>query len=147
MDRISKPERSALMAKVRSKNTTPEVLVRSRLHRAGFRFRCHCRNLPGSPDIVLPKYRTVILVHGCFWHGHNCKRGALPSSNKQFWEEKISRNRSRDLKSQRTLRGMGYHVIIVWTCRLQKPEREMQRLFSFLNRINSSLSSLKTVTG
>jgi DNA mismatch endonuclease (patch repair protein) len=143
MDRISKPERSALMAKVRTKNTAPEVLVRRLLHRAGFRFRCHYRNLPGSPDIILPKYRAIIFVHGCFWHGHKCKRGALPSSNKQFWEKKISRNRARDLKNLRALRRMGYHVTIVWACRLQKPESEMQRLFAFLNRVGTSIPSTK----
>lgn len=106
------------MSRVRNRNTKPEVLVRSVLHRLGYRFRIHRSDLPGTPDIVLPKYGTVIFVNGCFWHGHNCSRGKLPATNRAFWEKKIEKNRKRDQENYKKLEDLGWNTIVVWTCRI-----------------------------
>ncbi|OYW24679.1 MAG: very short patch repair endonuclease [Planctomycetales bacterium 12-60-4] len=113
------PQRSRTMAAVRSRDTGPEILVRSLLFRLGYRFRLHRADLPGSPDIVLPKYKAAIFVHGCFWHGHDCQRGSrVPKSNRQYWLAKIDRNRTRDRRNIRKLRRLGWKVLIVWECSL-----------------------------
>ena len=98
-DIFSQTKRSDIMSKISSKDTKPEILVRKFLFSKGFRYRINVKTLPGKPDIVLPKYKTIIFVNGCFWHGHNCKKGKLPSSNTDFWKEKISNNKSRDAKN------------------------------------------------
>src|SRR5690554_2969417 len=103
----SKEKRSQVMSKIRSKNTKPEIILRSALHRLGYRFRVHKKDLPGKPDLVLPKYGTVIFVHGCFWHGHDCRYFRLPKTRTDFWDEKISGNRSRDRKIASFLRKQG----------------------------------------
>jgi DNA mismatch endonuclease (patch repair protein) len=118
-DRVSRAERSAMMAAVRGKNTEPEKLVRSILFRAGYRFRLHRRDLPGCPDIVLPRYRTVVFVHGCFWHGHDCRRGKLPTTNTGFWRSKIKGNALRDATNAAKLTETGWLVFNVWTCRIE----------------------------
>ena len=123
------------MAKIRSKNTTPEKKVRSILHRIGYRFRIHNQKLPGTPDIVLPKYKSVIFVHGCFWHGHNCKKGKLPSSNTDFWKEKISNNKSRDAKNSDLLVKLGWKVIIIWQCEISKIDNRTKILNKLLEDI------------
>jgi DNA mismatch endonuclease (patch repair protein) len=110
--------RSAMMSRIRSKNTKPEMLVRKALHRLGFRFRLHLRDLPGSPDIVLPKYGTVIQVKGCFWHSHTCRDGRLPKSNRVYWVPKLLRNRERDKSNERKLRRLGWSVRNLWECRI-----------------------------
>jgi DNA mismatch endonuclease (patch repair protein) len=110
--------RSANMARIRSKDTKPEMLVRKALHRLGFRFRLHVRNLPGCPDIVLPKYQTIIQVKGCFWHGHTCRDGRLPNSNREYWIPKLLGNRKRDLSNERKLRHLGWSVYCLWECRI-----------------------------
>ena len=121
MDTVSKEKRSSIMSKVHSVNTKPEMLIRSFLHRNGFRFRLHVKNLPGHPDIVLPKYKTIIDVRGCFWHHHNgCKRAALPLSNIEFWKEKFSRNIERDKKTEKQLKELGWNLIVVWECELKE---------------------------
>jgi len=112
------PERSANMSRIRSKDTKPEMLVRKALHRLGFRFRLHVRGLPGCPDIVLPKYQTVIQVKGCFWHGHTCPDGRLPKSNRDYWIPKLIRNRKRDKANDRKLRRLGWSVRNLWECRV-----------------------------
>jgi DNA mismatch endonuclease (patch repair protein) len=112
------PERSANMSRIRSKDTGPELIVRRALHRLGFRFRIHVRNLPGRPDIVLAKYRTVIQVKGCFWHGHTCPDGRLPKSNRDYWLPKLLRNRQRDISNDRKLRRMGWSVHNIWECKV-----------------------------
>jgi DNA mismatch endonuclease, patch repair protein len=117
-DRVSSSVRSFNMAAVRSKNTKPEKLVRSRLFRAGYRFRLHRGDLPGRPDIILPRYRIAIFVHGCFWHGHACRRGQLPSTNVDFWFSKISANKARDAANVARLADDGWFVSIIWTCTL-----------------------------
>ncbi len=111
------------MASVKNKNTKPEILVRKALFSKGFRFRINEKKLPGSPDIVLPKYKAVIFVHGCYWHGHeNCKKQITPKTNKGFWNEKIEKNRVRDQKVQNELIKLNWKIIIVWECKLRNKE-------------------------
>lgn len=106
------------MSRVRGKNTAPELAVRRALHAAGYRYRIHRKDLSGRPDIVLPRYRIVVFVHGCFWHGHSCKRGKLPQTNESFWEGKIARNRQRDDEATSTLTRDGWEVVTIWQCDL-----------------------------
>lgn len=119
-DIYTKEKRSAVMARVRAKNTAPELQVRSALHRLGYRFRLHRKELPGIPDIVLPKYRTVIFVHGCFWHQHpQCKKATLPKQNAAFWETKLARNAQRDIETTNALHGLGWRVVVLWECEIK----------------------------
>lgn len=122
MDRITTDQRSLNMTAVRSQNTKPELAVRSALHAMGLRFRLHQRSLPGSPDIVLKKHATIILVHGCFWHGHSCPKGRPPASRPEFWLPKLERNRERDRNAIRDLRKLGWRVVTVWECQTVKAE-------------------------
>ncbi len=116
-DRISPEHRSWNMSQIRGRDTTPERMVRSLLHRMGYRFRLHRKDLPGSPDIVLPKYRTVIFVHGCFWHRHGrCKFAYTPKSRLEFWQKKFDANVERDRRVQRELKKLGWQVVVVWEC-------------------------------
>ena len=109
------------MSRIKSKDTAPELRVRSALHRAGYRFRLHVKDLPGKPDIVLPKYKTVIFVHGCFWHRHKgCSDASKPSTNQEFWEEKFKRNVERDKREQAELKKLGWKVIVIWECEVEK---------------------------
>lgn len=119
--------RSALMRRVRQKDTAPEIAVRKTLHNVGFRFRLHRRDLPGSPDIVLPRHRKVIFVHGCFWHGHEgCPRAALPKTRSEFWSDKIGRNKARDANAEARLKDLGWEVLVVWQCQT-KPATELRK--------------------
>ena len=118
-DFLDSAARSQLMSKVKNTNTGPELRVRSALFRAGFRFRKNVRSLPGCPDIVLPRYRQVVFVNGCFWHGHDCPRGKLPASNTQMWREKIERNVARDERAVEALHYLGWDVTVIWTCQLK----------------------------
>ena len=128
-DTLTIAERSRLMAKIKGKNTGPERAVRSLLHRAGYRFRIHVRALPGTPDVVLPKYRAVVFVHGCFWHRHrNCKIATMPHTHKKFWSEKFSRNVANDARHRRKLRRMGWKVITVWSCQLKHSDRVLAKI-------------------
>lgn len=114
---MTTPQRSALMKRVRRSDTAPELAVRRYLHRSGLRYRLHVRALPGTPDIVLPRYRTAIFVHGCFWHGHDCRHGAVRArTNAAFWQAKIEDNRSRDARKAASLAALGWHVETVWEC-------------------------------
>lgn len=109
-----------MMAKVRSENTDPEMLVRKELFKRGYRYRLHVKTLPGTPDIVLPKYRCAIFVNGCFWHGHeNCKRAKLPETNKDFWYKKIEKNKARDIENGEHLNALGWKVATIWECELK----------------------------
>lgn len=120
MDTFLPKKRSEIMSLVKSKNTGPEIVVRKMLHKLGYRFRLHNKKLPGNPDIVLKKYKTVILVNGCFWHHHkNCKRSKLPENNKTYWQNKIEKTLERDSKNQKKLREMGWNVIIIWECQMK----------------------------
>lgn len=124
-DIFSKEKRSIIMSKISGKNTKPEILVRKYLFAHGFRFRVNDKRLPGKPDILLPKYKSVIFVNGCFWHGHeNCKAATLPSSNIDYWRNKISSNVERDKKQQMQLEQMGYKVFVIWQCQLNSKEQE-----------------------
>lgn len=130
VDTLTQEERSERMARIRGRDTAPELKVRRFLHAMGFRYRLHVRNLPGKPDIVLPKYRTVVLVNGCFWHAHRCQKGRLPATRREFWASKFQRNRERDRANRRRLRAAGWQVIILWECELSKSriDRVLDRL-------------------
>jgi DNA mismatch endonuclease (patch repair protein) len=104
------------MSRVRSKDTKPELAVRKALHAAGFRYRLHRTDLPGRPDIVMPKFRTAVFVHGCFWHGHDCSRGRRPESNVGFWSAKLDRNAQRDANARLRLEQAGWNVVTIWEC-------------------------------
>jgi DNA mismatch endonuclease (patch repair protein) len=133
MDRVSRKRRSKMMARVRSKNTEPERKVRRLVYAMGFRYRLHVRNLAGTPDMVFRKLRKAIFVHGCFWHGHTCARGSAPSSNVNFWLQKIAANRCRDHRSQELLRANGWSVLTVWECELKDTGQVKNRLARFLS--------------
>ena len=115
------------MSRIRSKNTSPEVALRRELHAMGFRFRLHRKDLPGKPDIVLPRYRTAVFVHGCFWHRHDgCKVATTPKSNTGFWQEKFDRNVARDARSEDLLKDQGWKVIVVWECELSSRRKVVE---------------------
>jgi DNA mismatch endonuclease (patch repair protein) len=125
MDKLSPSARSALMGRVKSKDTRPEIRVRSYLHRKGFRFRLHQKHLPGCPDLTFPKYRTVVFVHGCFWHRHKgCKKAGLPKTRRQFWKKKLTLNAERDRRNQEALRAAGWKVLTAWECTLAHQDLE-----------------------
>lgn len=120
MDIWSKAKRSDVMAKIRGKNTKPELIIRSALFRMGYRYRLHKANLPGKPDIVLPKHKTAIFVHGCFWHFHrDCREGRIPSSNSAFWKNKLEKNIDRDQRNIEKLKNNGWKVVTIWECEIE----------------------------
>ena len=130
---VTAQRRSQIMSRIRSKNSAPELLVRSLVHRMGYRFRIHCDTLPGKPDIVFRRLQKVIFVHGCFWHGHvGCRKAALPKSNEAFWREKIDRNRKRDVQTAAALRRGGWRSLVVWQCMLKNRSALEKRLRGFL---------------
>lgn len=132
MDIVDSATRSRMMSGIQSKNTKPEMLVRQYLHAQGFRYRLHTRELPGSPDLVLPKYRVVIFVHGCFWHRHvGCRFATQPASNIERWKTKFRSNLERDAKNVAALQATGWRVLVVWECELKRePLDRLQRLAS-----------------
>ena len=135
-DRLNTQQRHRCMSRIRGKNTKPEILVRKGLHARGFRFRLHNKKLPGSPDIVLPKYGVAIMVNGCFWHGHKgCRYATRPKSNVEFWETKIARNRHRDEVTTAHLEALGWTVITVWECELRKNAGLNERLDALADEI------------
>src|SRR5690606_9589910 len=119
VDVVDSATRSRMMSGIRGRNTKPEILIRSLLHRQGFRFRLHVRDMPGKPDIVLPRYRAVVFVHGCFWHGHSCPLCKLPGTRPDFWREKIERNQNNDNRAKRALLADGWRVGVIWECALR----------------------------
>lgn len=124
-DRLTAQQRHDVMSRIRGKNTKPEMIVRRRLFADGFRFRLHVKSLPGHPDIVLPKYKTVIFVHGCFWHRHeNCKHFRMPASNIGYWTRKLEDNARRDERNAEEITRMGWKTIVVWECELEKKTRD-----------------------
>ncbi|MFF5867663.1 very short patch repair endonuclease [Pseudomonas sp. NPDC012596] len=142
---VHTPEvRARNMRAIRSKDTKPELLIRRGLHASGFRYRLGGCGLPGRPDLVLPKYKTVIFVHGCFWHGHSCKYFKLPATRTDFWAEKISVNQLRDARDTNRLLEMGWCVIIVWECGLKPLSSKLSPL---LERISALLNDSVKVTG
>jgi DNA mismatch endonuclease (patch repair protein) len=121
------------MSRIRSKNTRPEVVVRSLVHRLGYRFRLHQTDLPGRPDLVLRRHNRVIFVHGCFWHCHNCRYGSVkPAANAEFWENKRAGNVARDQRNRELLQEMGWHVLVVWECCTRNPEQLEEQVVAFL---------------
>ena len=131
--------RSQVMSHIRGKNTKPEILVRKELHARGFRFRLHNKKLPGSPDVVLPKYGVAIMVNGCFWHGHKgCHYATKPKSNVEFWEAKIARNRHRDEVTEAHLHALGWHVITIWECELRGAASATSRLDALAEEIHKA---------
>lgn len=136
-DTLTQAERSARMSLIRGKDTVPELLVRSFLHKQGLRFRLHVGNLPGRPDIVLPRYGTVVFVEGCFWHGHRCQNGRIPGTNSTFWASKIATNQARDQRNHRALRRAGWRVLRVWECQIARAatrDRVLDRLVDAIRR-------------
>jgi DNA mismatch endonuclease, patch repair protein len=132
-DMFSRAKRSWVMAQIKGENTQPEVLVRRMLHANGYRFRLQGKDLPGRPDIVLPKYKAAIFVHGCFWHGHGrCKEGRRPKSNLAYWNQKIDGNIRRDRRTARKYRSLGWRRFVVWTCELEQQDRAERRINKLL---------------
>ena len=128
-------QRSRNMSAIKSKNTKPEIKVRKVLHSMGYRFRLHRKDLPGSPDIVLPKYKTVIFVHGCFWHRHqNCKYASNPKTRREFWKKKFKENIERDKKTQEKLKNLGWKTNIVWECEVKNREILFLKLEEILRK-------------
>lgn len=137
VDVVDKATRSRMMAGIRGKDTKPELLVRSYLHRNGLRYRLHVKELPGKPDIVLPKYRTVVFVHGCFWHQHlGCKYAVMPGNNRTFWKKKLEGNTERDQKNKKSLKREGWRPLTIWECQLD--ERHLARL---VEKIKTNIKS------
>lgn len=136
-DFLTPAERSVRMASIRSKDTKPELLLRKALFREGFRYRLNVKRLPGKPDIVLPKYKTIILVNGCFWHGHSCQIGRNPDTNTDFWVKKIKNNRNRDARNIRQLRKLGWHVVIIWECTITTKKRFQIFLPQLIHRLRT----------
>lgn len=133
-DIVSPEVRSRMMSGIRGKDTKPELLIRSQLHSLGFRYHLHDSRIPGKPDMVFPKYSAVILVHGCFWHGHKgCRRATRPATNESFWNQKLDGNIRRDERFKAELRRLGWKVLVVWECETHKPEKLIPKLSSFLN--------------
>lgn len=149
-DKMTKEQRRRCMASIKGKDTKPEMLVRRYLHSRGYRYRFNVRRLPGTPDIVLRKYRTVIFINGCFWHGHeDCRYFVLPKSNTQYWQQKIERNIQRDMEKHIQLRLLGWHTIIIWGCELMPKNRHttLQALEQTLNKIYLLNNSVEVTAG
>lgn len=141
-DVFSEAKRSYVMSRVSSKDTKPEKIVRSYLHRAGLRFRLHGPGLPGKPDLVLAKYRTVVFVHGCFWHRHKgCKRATTPKTRKEFWMEEFEKNKARDRRNSRQLKENGWHVIVIWACELEGNLKRESTLGGLVRKLHSLSTS------
>ncbi|MCK5708099.1 MAG: DNA mismatch endonuclease Vsr [Candidatus Aureabacteria bacterium] len=144
MDHLSKNKRSWNMSRIRSTNTKPEMIVRKVAHSLGFRYSLHRKDLPGKPDLVLKKHKTVIFVHGCFWHQHkNCKRANVPKSNFEYWEAKLNRNIERDKKNKRELKKLGWKIIIIWECETKNTEKLIKKISKIYYLMHSSSKSSK----
>jgi DNA mismatch endonuclease, patch repair protein len=138
-DRVSQKRRSEIMALVKGKDTKPEMAIRQKLHRLGYRYRVHRKDLPGKPDLAFSRLRKAIFVHGCFWHGHdNCSYGRLPKSNLEYWSRKLERNKERDAENIRCLLEMGWEVAVVWQCELKDIDAVVAKLVDFLKRKEST---------
>jgi len=132
-DTVTAQVRSRIMAKVKSKDTKPELAVRRLLHSLGYRYRLHRKDLPGKPDLAFPSRRKAVFVNGCFWHGHeNCPRARLPSSNRNYWRAKLERNRERDERNLALLEEIGWSTMVVWECELRDVDAVVQNLTTFL---------------
>ncbi len=133
MDQPPSEARSRIMRAVKSQDTAPEMIVRRMAHAMGKRYRLHRNDLPGKPDLTFPRLRKIIFVHGCFWHGHDCKRGARqPKTNAAYWIKKISRNKERDAQTQETLRALGWDILVIWECQTKERDQLQALLQTFL---------------
>ena len=132
MDIVSKQTRSRLMSAVRQRDTKPEMVVRRMVHGMGYRYRLHVAELPGSPDLVFPRLKKVIFVHGCFWHRHRCKKATTPATRTEFWMDKFEKNKKRDRKNVQRLRQMGWQVLVVWECQTKRTDWLREKLSTFL---------------
>lgn len=138
MDNLTRERRSWNMSRIKGANTGPERKVRSILHRMGYRFRLHRKDLPGKPDITLPKYKTVVFVHGCFWHRHKgCRDATLPKTRQDFWLIKLEGNAARDRNKEDALRILGWKVIVFWECEILQPEKIAHRLDKLIGRLSA----------
>ena len=133
MDTVDTKTRSRIMRSVRSKNTYPELAVRRAAHAMGYRFRLHRRDLPGQPDLVFPRHKSVIFINGCFWHAHKgCPKGTVPATNREFWMTKLERNSERDRKNQEALADIGWRVLVIWECETRDPRKIRDLIRGFL---------------
>lgn len=148
-DVVDASKRSLMMGGIRGKDTSPELLIRKSLHRLGYRFRLHDSKLPGKPDMVFPRYRAVIEVQGCFWHGHGCHLFKWPSSREDFWRKKIEGNQQRDARNQKALLGSGWRVLLVWECSIKGRTRlEADEILSrIINWLENSEQGLHEIRG
>lgn len=137
-DFLSKKERSKLMSRVKQKNTKPEMIVRKFLYSKGYRYRVNVKKFPGSPDILIRKHKIAIFVNGCYWHGHSCRAGKLPSSNLSYWEEKIRSNIERDERKDLELKKLGFRTLYVWGCELKNKEKIDERL----NKLHTEIQAI-----
>lgn len=149
MDVLTKEQRRLNMSRIRGRNTKPELLIRKGLHARGYRFRVNVSSLPGRPDIVLPKYRAVIQVNGCFWHGHDCRLFKMPASRQEFWVKKISANRLRDRRTDQALSDAGWRVLTVWECSLKgvkrrQPEEVLACCEAFLRDLTRKAATIRS---
>jgi DNA mismatch endonuclease (patch repair protein) len=134
MDKISVQRRSANMRAIRSKNTGPEMIVRRLVYSLGYRYRLHRKDLPGKPDLVFASRRKVLFLNGCFWHGHDCKRGSrIPKTNIKYWERKLARNKARDAEHETDLKAQGWRVLVIWECQTKDETALRNILRSFLD--------------
>ncbi|WP_082809902.1 very short patch repair endonuclease [Labrenzia sp. CP4] len=138
-DIVDKATRSRMMSGIKGKNTKPELTIRHFLHKAGYRYRLHVKELPGKPDLVFPKHKAVLFINGCFWHGHNCHLFKIPSTRKDFWQEKILRNASRDREVFQKLKDLDWRVGVIWECSLKG--RDRLKLADILTKISLWLNS------
>lgn len=142
MDTVDQATRSRMMSGIRGKNTKPELLVRKYLHAHGYRFRIHRKDLPGKPDVVLPKFRTCLFIHGCFWHRHvGCRYATTPKTRVEFWNEKFQQNVARDLANIQSLEAAGWNVLIIWECQLKADETALPMLLQKLDEIGRTAGS------
>ncbi len=147
-DIVDSATRSRMMRGIKSRNTKPELLIRSILHRKGFRFRLHVRDLPGKPDIVLPKFRAVVFIHGCFWHGHeNCRLFKLPGTRLEFWQKKIYSNKKNDSKAIELLLSENWRVCVIWECRIRQDKKNLHQLADIISNFIKSSSPFIELRG
>ena len=140
MDSVTKTKRSEIMSKVRNKDTRPEMIVRRLVHGLGFRYRLHCSDLPGKPDLVFSKKRKIIFVHGCFWHRHEgCKLARMPKTRIDFWQRKLTNNKERDKENVQKLQAAGWDVLVVWECETKDIAGLTERVTGFLKKENTRL--------
>lgn len=135
-DIFNKKKRSQIMGRISGKDTKPELIIRKALFSEGYRYRLHRKDLPGNPDIVFPNRKKVIFVNGCFWHGHSCKKAALPTTNKSFWEKKLTGNKERDKRNLAKLKAMGWKSMVIWQCQIKKNtlETQINKIKTFLEK-------------